>query len=67
MICFIKVLSSRVSVGEEWCKWTAWSEILAEAASQTQAGCAVPMARHFATGNCEPGAYCVVEVWRREP
>ena len=28
---------------------------------------AVPMARHFATGNCEPGAYCVVEVWRREP
>ena len=23
--------------------------------------------RHFATGNCEPGAYCVVEVWRREP
>ena len=28
---------------------------------------AVPMARHFATGNCEPGPYCVVEVWRREP
>ena len=28
---------------------------------------AVPMACHFATGNCEPGAYCVVEVWRREP
>ena len=28
---------------------------------------AIPMARDFATGNCEPGAYCVVEVWRREP
>ena len=28
---------------------------------------AEPMARHFATDNCEPGAYCVVEVWRREP
>ena len=28
---------------------------------------AIPMARNFATGNCEPGAYCVVEVWRREP
>ena len=27
---------------------------------------AIPMARDFATGNCEPGAYCVVEVWRRE-
>lgn len=28
---------------------------------------AVPMARDFAAGNCEPGPYCVVEVWRREP
>ena len=28
---------------------------------------AIPMARNFATGNCEPGAYCVVEVWRRDP
>ncbi len=29
---------------------------------------AIPMARDFATGNyCEPGSYCVVEVWRREP
>ncbi len=28
---------------------------------------AIAMARDFATGNCEPGAYCVVEVWRREP
>ena len=28
---------------------------------------AIPMARDFATGNCEPGAYCVVEVWRHEP
>ena len=27
---------------------------------------AIPMARDFATGNCEPGPYCVVEVWRRE-
>ena len=24
---------------------------------------AVTMARDFATGNCEPGPYCVVEVW----
>lgn len=28
---------------------------------------AVAMARDFAAGNCEPGPYCVVEVWRREP
>lgn len=28
---------------------------------------AISMARDFATGNCEPGAYCVVEVWRRGP
>ena len=28
---------------------------------------AIPMARDFATGNCEPGAYCVVEVWRHDP
>ncbi len=28
---------------------------------------AIPMARDFATGNCEPGPYCVVDVWRREP
>ena len=28
---------------------------------------AIPMARDFAAGNCEPGPYCVVEVWRREP
>ena len=27
---------------------------------------AISMARDFATGNCEPGAYCVVEVWRQE-
>lgn len=27
---------------------------------------AVAMARDFAAGNCEPGPYCVVEVWRRE-
>jgi len=28
---------------------------------------AIAMARDFATSNCEPGPYCVVEVWRREP
>ena len=28
---------------------------------------AIAMARDFASGNCEPGAYCVVEVWRQEP
>ncbi len=28
---------------------------------------AIPMARDFAAGNCEPGEYCVVEVWRRGP
>ena len=28
---------------------------------------AVAMARDFADGNCEPGPYCVVEVWRRQP
>ncbi len=27
---------------------------------------AIPMARDFATGNCEPGPYCVVEVWRHD-
>ena len=27
---------------------------------------AIAMARDFAAGNCEPGPYCVVEVWRRE-
>ena len=26
---------------------------------------AIAMARDFATGNCEPGPYCVVEVWRQ--
>ena len=26
---------------------------------------ALAMARDFANGNCEPGPYCVVEVWRR--
>ena len=25
------------------------------------------MARDFATGNCEPGPYCIVEVWTQEP
>ena len=25
------------------------------------------MARHFAAGNCEPGPYCIVEVWTQEP
>ena len=25
------------------------------------------MARDFATGNCEPGSYCVVEVWTQGP
>ena len=28
---------------------------------------AIPMAREFATGNCEPAPYCVIEVWREEP
>ncbi len=28
---------------------------------------ALAMARDFATGNCEPGPYCVVEVWTQEP
>ena len=28
---------------------------------------AIAMARDFAVGNCEPGPYCVVEVWRRKP
>ena len=28
---------------------------------------AIPMAPRFATGNSEPGPYCVVEVWRHEP
>ena len=28
---------------------------------------AIAMARDFAAGNCEPGPYCVVEVWRRQP
>ena len=28
---------------------------------------AIGMARDFAAGNCEPGPYCVVEVWRRDP
>ena len=27
---------------------------------------AIPMARDFATGNCKPGPYCVVEVWRHD-
>ena len=27
----------------------------------------IPIACWLGTGNCEPGAYCVVEVWRREP
>ena len=28
---------------------------------------ALTMARDFATGNCEPGPYCVVEVWTQGP
>ena len=28
---------------------------------------ALAMARDFATGNCEPGPYCVVEVWMQKP
>ena len=28
---------------------------------------ALAMARDFATGNCEPGPYCVVEVWTQGP
>ena len=28
---------------------------------------AIPMARDVATGNCEAGPYCVVEVWRYDP
>jgi hypothetical protein len=28
---------------------------------------ALAMARDFATGNCEPGPYCVVEVWAQGP
>ena len=28
---------------------------------------ALAMARDFATGNCEPGPYCVVEVWTQAP
>ena len=27
---------------------------------------AVAMARDFAAGDCEPGPYCVVEIWRQE-
>ena len=28
---------------------------------------AIALARDFAADHCEPGPYCVVEVWRREP